>query len=149
MSNKPLPIDQIRKLAEDVRLIKDFAENHNFDASLINAAVTPTGSSGRSLDWPLMATFFFVVVLLGSIAVLNFWEPLSSAATKFVFTFGLLSAVFASISIHKKFENTTITVITCAGLVVVLLIASRRAFARLWSAGYRHVGRQRKEGNSE
>jgi hypothetical protein len=122
MSNKPLPIDQIRKLAEDVRLIKDFAENHNFDASLINAAVSPTGSSAKSWDWPMIATFLFVAILLGCIAVLNFWEPLSSAATKFVFTVGLLSAVLASISIHKKFDNTTITIITCVGLVVVLLI---------------------------
>ena len=36
-----LPIEQITKLAEDVRLIKDFAENHNFDTSLLSENITP------------------------------------------------------------------------------------------------------------
>lgn len=41
MSGKPLPIEQIAKLAADIREIKDFAENHGFDTSLVQATVSP------------------------------------------------------------------------------------------------------------
>ena len=37
MSDNKLPIEQITKLANDVRLIQNFTENHNFDNSLLEA----------------------------------------------------------------------------------------------------------------
>jgi|GEM_PF-1796577 len=122
MSTKPIPIGEIKKLADDIRLIKDFAENHNFDATLINATIKPKKEGIKSWDWPVVCTVVFLALLIVAIGTLNFSEKLSPGAFKFIFSLGLLCVLLASISFHKKFENTTITLLACCGLIVVLLI---------------------------
>jgi uncharacterized membrane protein len=122
MTSKEVPIAQIKQLAEDIRLIKDFAENHNFDPTLISAAVTPITKRPRQLDWPLISIALFAILLLGAIAALNFMEPVSAGGTKFIFALALLTIVGAAVAAHRKFDNTTITLVTSAGLLAVLLI---------------------------
>ena len=124
MIGKSVPIEEIKQLANDVRTIRDFAENYNFDASLIDAQVEPKRTSIHSWDWPLILTAIFVVALVVAVGVLSFWENLPSSWTKFLFTLGLLAAVLSSICLHKKFENNTITIIAGLGLVFVLLIGA-------------------------
>jgi hypothetical protein len=122
MSQKPIPIREIKELAEDIRLIKDFAENHNFDATLINATVEAKSSKLESWDWSMIFGAFFTILVVGTIASLNFWAGLPPTASKFIFTLGLLFAGLASVCIHKRFENITMTTISGLVLVVVLLI---------------------------
>ncbi|WP_407715436.1 hypothetical protein ACJJWD_07010 [Comamonas testosteroni] len=124
MSAPHIGIDEIKRLADDVRLIQNFAENHNFTQGLIKAAVVPAVAPSKKWDWPLIAVCFFVASLLGSIALLAFCETLSSAMQKFIFTLGLFFAVFGSIAIHKKFSDRIITGIAGVGLVVILLIGA-------------------------
>ena len=122
MTEKPIPIGEIKKLAADIRLIKDFAENHNFDASLIIASIEPKSGKPLPRDWPLILASVFTLLVVGAIASLNFLEGISPTASKFIFVLGLLLAGLASICLHRRFENTTITVISGAVLVVVLLV---------------------------
>jgi hypothetical protein len=124
MNQKPLPIGEIKSLAADIRLIKDFAENHNFDASLINATVEVKDSRFKSRNWSMIIGAFFTILVVVTIGMLNFWEGLTPTASKFVFALGLLFAVIASLCAQKCFDNITITVIYGLGLVVVLLVGA-------------------------
>ncbi|NMS64349.1 hypothetical protein, partial [Vibrio parahaemolyticus] len=86
-----IPVEQIKALAEDVRLIKDFAENHNFDASLLNANVAPSKEPPATKDLPLICMIVFIVSLILSIAAIRFWQPpFDQAQTSFVFIIGLV-----------------------------------------------------------
>lgn len=75
MSENRLPIEQIAKLADDVRLIKDFAENHNFDNSFLNVSVVPAVSS-KNHDTPCIVMIVSMLLVLVSTAVILFWSPL-------------------------------------------------------------------------
>lgn len=124
MSNKQLPIEQISKLAEDVRLIKDFAENHNFDTSLFQARVTPVGKGSTQKSWSisvLTGSFIFLVIIL---AVLTFSDSLSRKVTNFLFLIGMLSVTLATAAIHRKYKETTVTTVVAVGLVLVLLVGA-------------------------
>lgn len=123
MSGKPLPVAQIAKLADDIREIRNYAENHGFDTSLVQASVSPTNDKS-SWDWPAILLTLFTVFLLLLLSIPVLYEPLPPKITNLVFVIGAVLVVGASASAHKKFENMTITCIVSIGLVVVLLVGS-------------------------
>lgn len=125
MSGKPLPIEQIAKLAADIREINNFAENHGFDTSFVQATVSPgLPDAGKSWDWPLISLGGFSVLLIGLLSVLAFYEPISPKAANFLLVVGMLFVVGSSAAAHKKFDNYTITAIVCSGMIVVLLVGA-------------------------
>ena len=79
MSENKVPIDQIAKLADDVRLIKDFAENHNFDNSFLTASVVPSKSS-KNHDIPLIVMIVSMLSVLACAGFILFWSPPLSKA---------------------------------------------------------------------
>ena len=106
-----VPVDQIKALAEDVRLIQDFAENHNFDASLLKAKVSPPKKSISQKDWPLVSMIVCIMLMLLSIAAIKFWHPpFSQAVSSFVFVVGLIFATLAAMSAHMKFKDKMVTI---------------------------------------
>ena len=127
MANK-LPIDQITKLADDVRLIQDFAENHNFDSSLLTAEVVPVESAKskkNAPDFPLYILCTSMFLVLASIAVIKFFiPPLSTAVNSFIFLVGLLFTVIATMSAHMRFKDNIVTGIVAVGLIMVLFIGA-------------------------
>ena len=124
MTQKMIPIGEIKSLADDIRLIKDFSENHNFDASLINASIGPKSDNPKPWDWPLICASVFTVLVVSTIAVLTFWDGLSITAEKFIFVLGLLFAGLASLCVHKRFDNTTMTIISALVLWIFLLVGA-------------------------
>lgn len=123
MTQKPIPITEIAKIADDIRLIKDFSENNNFDASLINATIQPRVDK-KPWDWPLICASLFSLFLIFIIALMKFWKELSEAGVSFLFILGLLFGGVATISLHKRFEDLTITITSGIVLSLILLIGS-------------------------
>ncbi|OPX54469.1 hypothetical protein SAMN02745127_02783 [Oceanospirillum multiglobuliferum] len=120
-----VPVDQIKALAEDVRLIKDFAENHNFDASLLNAQVSPSKKSTSERDWPLVSMIGCITFVLLAIAAIKFWQPpFSPSVSSYVFVVGLIFATLAAMSVHMKFKDNIVTLIAILGLLMVLFIGA-------------------------
>lgn len=119
-----LPIEQITKLAEDIRLIKDFAENHNFDASLLKAKITPANASAKASDLPLILLTTSIFLLLLVLGILNFSGPYSQKASSFIFVIGMLLVVSAAASAHRKFKDNVVTTIFATGLIFVLLVGA-------------------------
>lgn len=125
MTGKKLPIEQISKLAEDVRLITDFAENHNFDTSLLTANLTASKNTNKNFDLPLISMVSFIFLVLCTIAVIKLWEPpLSTPASGFMFIIGLAFSIIASIAAHVRFQDKVVTSIVVFGLLMVLFIGA-------------------------
>ena len=121
MSVNQIPIEKITKLADDVRLIKDFAENHNFNGSLLSASIEPKSK----YDIPLLAMVGSMLVVVALVAVIKFWSPLlSTAANSFIFLIGLIFATIASMTAHMRFQDKIVTSIVAAGLLMVLFIGA-------------------------
>ena len=120
-----IPIEQISKLADDVRLIKDFSENHNFDTRLLTANVTPATNSIKTYDLPLISMISFILLVLGAIAVIKLWDPsLSTSVNGFIFIIGLACSIIASIAAHIRFKDKIVTSIVVVGLLMVLFIGA-------------------------
>lgn len=122
MTQKPLPINEIKQLANDIRLIQNFAENHDFDASLINATIQPRNDNSKPWDWSLICASLSIFCMFTIVAAVNFLDSISKASISFLFVLGLLFSGIATISFHKKFENTTITMIAVGMFTLILLI---------------------------
>lgn len=124
MSENKVPIDQIAKLADDVRLIKDFAENHNFDNSFLTASVVPSKSS-KSHDMPLIVMIVSMLSVLACAGFILFWNPpLSKAMNNFIILIGLLFTTSATMSAHLKFKENVITGAVAIGLIMLLFIGA-------------------------
>lgn len=121
---REIPVDQISKLADDIRVIQDFAENHNFDGNLLKASITPgTGESKKRFDWPLISMIVSIVVVLAILAVLKFYE-MPQSASAYMFVVGLLFSTVAVMCTHLRFRDTTITIISAIGLFLILFIGA-------------------------
>lgn len=125
MSGKPLPIKEIRELAADIREIKDFAENHGFDPSLVQATVTPSmNQTYMAWDWPLLSLGICVLLLLILLGGIAFYELDSPKLVNFLFVVGMILVVAATVAGHKRFDSHGITIIICVGLTAVLLVGT-------------------------
>jgi len=125
MSDKQLPIEQIAKLAEDVRLIKDFAENHNFDTSLLTAKLSPKDNSSKKYDNCMIVMVSFICLVLATIAVIKLWSPpLSTSQNSFAFIVGLVFIIVSSMAAHIRFQDKTVTGIVVVGLLMALFIGA-------------------------
>lgn len=120
-----LPIEQIAKIADDIRLIQDFAENHNFDSGLLNANVIPKrGSNSKKWDWSLICMFAFLGFVVLVLALLKFSSNLSEGASSFLFLLGVLFGTLATMCTHMRFQDRSITIIVAIGVFLVLFIGA-------------------------
>jgi len=120
-----VPIAQIVKIADDVRLINDFAENHNFDSGLLSADVTPSKEGNPKKDLALYSMVVFIILLLAAIAFIKFWSPpLSSVVISFIFIVGLVFATLASVAAHMKFQDKIVTGIFMVGVLMALFVGA-------------------------
>lgn len=121
---RDIPVDQIAKLADDIREIKDFSENHNFNSNLLQARMTPDSTNPpRRFDWPLISMISSIVVVLIVLAVLKFSE-MSQEASAYLFLIGLLFSTISVMCTHLRFRDTTITIISAVGLFLILFIGA-------------------------
>lgn len=120
-----VPVNEIKALAEDVRLIQNFSENHNFDASLLRAEVSPYKQSPSKIDFPLISMVACILLVVLSIALISFWQPpFSPKLSGFVFVVGLVFATLAAMSTHMKFKDKMVTGIAIIGLLMALFIGA-------------------------
>lgn len=120
-----IPVEQISKLADDIRTIENFAENHNFDSGLLTAKIKPNTSNNKiELDWPLISMLICFALILISFAVILFFDSISEPAKKFMLLINLVLVILSSISAHRKFDNNIITIIAVVGGVIVVLIGA-------------------------
>jgi hypothetical protein len=98
---KDLPVHQIAKLADDIRVIQNFAENYNFDNSLLKASGQQSGDSYKKttanskLDYPDKITLSW----LREYVPVEFWKWLIGILF-IVFSAGIL---FGQLSIVQEF----------------------------------------------
>lgn len=122
--NKPLDPKEISRLADDIRTIRDFTLSQGFDTTLLRAAVTTPEKAAILKDAPIWCATISTILLVGCLATFAYAEQLSDKTSNFVFVIGLIFVTVATISLHKKFTNNTITIVCAIGLSSVLLIGS-------------------------
>jgi hypothetical protein len=122
--NNPLDPQKISKLADDIRTIQDYTQSQGFDTSLLRAEVTTPERTHALKDTPIVCTAISILFLVGCLATFAYVEELSAKTLNFIFVIGLIFVTTATISIHKKFSNNTITIVCATGLSAVLLIGS-------------------------
>lgn len=122
---------RIAKLADDIKIIEHFAENHGFDSKLLVASAIPAssapvrkGAGGEEKDWPLWIMIAAVVGVLVSISVLQLGEDLEGPTRQLLLVAGLLCVVVATMCTHLRFKDTIVTTVAAVGIVVVLLVGA-------------------------
>ena len=122
MSQQKLSVDDIKTLAAEVRLIKDFSENHNFSSGLINASLSPAAKVANYTDWPLITAFGAAVALITALVGYNFSVELNQKIITLVYVVCLLLGGISTMAVHKRFENLTVTLIAGGVLSSMILI---------------------------
>ena len=124
MSENKVPIDKISKLADEIRFINDFSENHNFDNSFLTTPATPS-ELRENRDTPLIVMITSMFLVLVCTALILFYNPvLSNAMKTFIFLIGLFLTITATITAHLKFKENFITSIVLLGLITLLSISA-------------------------
>ncbi|APX05955.1 hypothetical protein BWP24_07200 [Vibrio campbellii] len=117
-------VDEIRKLANDIREINNFTENHNFDSSLLSVNVTPASNSSKgdsSFDKSVWVCGFSVIAVLACVFS-NVYFGFEAKHTTLLFLTSLLLTGIASIATHLRFQNGVATGILACFLVAIILI---------------------------
>ena len=118
-----LSLDQISKVAEDVRTIERFQDealNNGFNPKLINASIVP-GNSPKLFDWSLI---IFLLSLFLVFAVVVCQQMLGAQGTLYnlMLLGSLLISTLCVMSAHLKFGQLTVSIIVATGLIVLLAI---------------------------
>jgi hypothetical protein len=124
VAQNKLPIEKIKQLADDIRTIENFAENHNFDKELLDVKVSISGGSSKIFDLPLVCMVVSVCFVVAVIAVLIFMTSLTQTTHNFIFLIGILFIAVATMATHVKFKEKVITSIVAVALSVVLVIGA-------------------------
>lgn len=115
-----LPIEEIKKLADDIRTINGFVENHGFDGSLFSVDVTPN-SETRARDWPLIGIFIAICVCLG-LVLLKIFGDFNGNWSIGLLVITLVSATTAIMCTHLRFDNNAVTIIAGVGIIAFVAI---------------------------
>lgn len=117
-------IEDIHKLADSIRVIEGFTENHGFDGSLFNVRVSsgnPSQAESKKTDLPLIGFFVSVLLCLGAVGV-NVYFDIDTKISTLLLLLGIISAGLAVMAAHLKFKNTGATTIITCFLLAVLVI---------------------------
>ncbi|MDP5138544.1 hypothetical protein ORJ04_21590 [Rheinheimera baltica] len=123
MPLEKLSLDQISKVAEDVRTIERFQDealNNGFNSNLFSASIVP-GNSPKLFDWPLIAFLLSLFSLFG-LVVLQQIFAMQGTAYNLMLLGSLLISTLCVMSAHLKFRQLTVSIIVAVGLIVVLAI---------------------------
>lgn len=117
-------VDAIHKLADDIREIKNFTENHNFDSSLLSVSVTPASNSSMddsSFDKSVWVCSLSVIAVLACVFS-DVYFVFEAKHTTLLFLMSILLTGIASIATHLRFQNGVATGILACFLVAIILI---------------------------
>lgn len=123
-SQGKMNVEEIRKLADDIRVIKNFTENHNFDSSLFSVDVSPRNPTPSSVTESNITFWFFVgsiVIALGCVFANVYFDIQSKHSTLLLLSTLFFSGV-ATMTAHLKFKNSGATAIIACFLIAVLVI---------------------------
>jgi len=118
-----IPVEQISKLADDVRTIENFAANNNFDSTLVSAEVT-AGHRSTTDGKDVAGIFLSAVALIAIIGVFTFNSDLSEPLSRFLFLIGILVVGLTSACVHLKFRENTVTWIVAISASLCLVVAA-------------------------
>ena len=113
---------KIERAAENIRVIENFAQKHNFNDGLI---LSPSQNNlKKNLDLPILCafSFLFILVLLMTFTKLNPSLPEWASFTVVLFEICLCTLII--MCVHKKFDNSMLTTIASAGVVIIFLIGN-------------------------
>lgn len=122
--NKPLSHDEIKRLADDIRLIQNYTQSEGFDKNLLNATISSTPSGKINLDTPIVCAGIFIALLISCLIAIALIETLPPKIFNLIFVLGLVFIVLSTMSIHKKFSNHVMTWLCGIGLSAVLLVGA-------------------------
>jgi hypothetical protein len=117
-------IEGIHKLADSIRIIEGFTENHGFNASLLNVKVSsgkPTPTEIKKLDLQFIAFFIAALLVLAAVGS-NVYFDITPKISTLLLLLGITSAGFAVMAAHLKFKNIGATTIITCFLLAVLVI---------------------------
>ncbi|MFM5508197.1 hypothetical protein ACET6U_04355 [Aeromonas rivipollensis] len=124
MSNNPkTPVEQIQKLADDVRLIQEFSANCGFGENLLLVNIAPDKKQKSKWSWPLFTMICGVILMIAMLGALKF-VTLEKATTDFMFLLGVLFGTMVVVSTHIKFNNTAVTIIMTIGMFMLLFVGT-------------------------
>ncbi|MDZ5111867.1 hypothetical protein [Pseudomonas putida] len=121
---KPLSHDEIKQLADDIRLIQNYTQSEGFDKNLFNAKVTPSPSDKTSIDTPIVCAGTFIALLIACLIAIALIEDIPPKIFNLIFVLGLAFIVLSTMSIHKKFSNHVMTWTCGIGMSIVLLVGA-------------------------
>jgi heme/copper-type cytochrome/quinol oxidase subunit 4 len=124
MSFRGKDIEDIHKLAESIRVITGFTENHGFDGSLFDVKVTtgkPAPIENKKFDLQLIGFFIAILVTITAVGC-NVYFNITTKISMLLLLFGIISAGCAVMAAHLKFKSNGATVIVICFLLAVLVI---------------------------
>ncbi|MBT1120726.1 hypothetical protein [Stutzerimonas nitrititolerans] len=121
---KGLDPEAIKELADNIRVIENFAGNSGFDKDLLMvkpvAPVNPDSFLKKHEKWVAKTILLSVFLLLVSALVL---EWVTGKHALLVFVVGMIVTVIGSCYLHKLYGNVTFTTIAGVGGLLILLVA--------------------------
>lgn len=119
-SKDKLSAEKIKQLADDIRVIKGFVENHGFDRSLFSVDVSPQGTL-KKIDWPLISLVVSAIACL-IIVLIKVFGGFDGAASVGLLMIGLVAATAASMCTHLRFNNNVVTLIVGVGAILIIAV---------------------------
>ncbi|HFG1893341.1 TPA: hypothetical protein ACGF3M_003520 [Vibrio cholerae] len=124
MPQDKITLDQIAKVADDVRTIQRFQDesvNEGFDSSFMAAQVVPSVTNNNKRDTPLIM-FSLLVVGFCFLVGLRYVVDISPKIEELLLVMSLIVAVLATLSAQLKFKDSMVTGIVAVGFLFVLSI---------------------------
>ena len=122
-SDKPIPVEAITKLADDIRLIQNFSANNNFDSALVSAQLSPSRLK-RRINWAAVGFTTSVVAFVLLVGYFSFVESIPAKINRFLFLLGVLDVGLCGAQVHYRYRVTTVTWIIGIAMFVTLVVAS-------------------------
>lgn len=136
---KGLDPEAIKELADNIRVIENFAGNSGFDKDLLMvkpvAPVSPDSFLKKHEKWVVKALLLAVFLLVISALVL---EWVTGRYASLLFIVGMIVTVIGSCYLHKLYGNVTFTTIAGVGGLLVLLVAVGVVSPQQISQGLKH-----------
>lgn len=120
LSKDKLPVDKIKQIADDIRVINGFVENHGFNGNLFQVDVSPQGTL-KKIDWPLVGLAVSAIVCL-IIVLIKVFGGFDGAASVGLLLIGFAAATVTSMCAHLRFNNNVVTFIVAVGAIGIIAV---------------------------
>jgi len=127
-SERKMDVEELHKLADSIRVIKDFSENHGFESDLFNVNFPPkksTDSTKNTIkggkDWSVVIFIICVILSLVCIGV-NVYLAVTPKETLLLMLGSIIFTGFSIMAAHLRWKNITATTIAAGVLLAVVAI---------------------------